>query len=134
METREQDLKNCLIIKRDIVFILLLVLAGAMITAVVLLYSKRGAYVEARMGDGTVLQFSLDQDREERLELEDGNYNILVIRDGTAWIEEASCPDGLCMHMGKISRTGQSIICLPNRLIVEIHNNDDDQEVDATVR
>ena len=42
------------------------------------------------------------------------------IRDGKASITQASCPDLLCVHQGAVSRQGESIICLPNEVVVEI--------------
>lgn len=53
---------------------------------------------------------------------ENGNYNVLVVRDGYADMTEASCPDKICVNHRKISRNGQTIVCLPNRLIVKIEN------------
>ncbi len=55
-----------------------------------------------------------------------GGSNILVIEGGQAWISEANCPDLLCVHQGKIRYTGQSIICLPNRLTVTVEGGVDD--------
>ena len=123
---------------RDLIFILALILVGAAIAAIVLLRNGTGDHVTVRMGDGTVREYPLDQDKEIKLELADGRYNLLVIRDGSAWVEEASCPDGLCIHMGRISRQGQSIICLPNKLIIEVdhdHNTANSSDaIDAIVR
>ncbi|MBQ5523338.1 MAG: NusG domain II-containing protein, partial [Oscillospiraceae bacterium] len=50
--------------------------------------------------------------------------------DGEAWISEANCPDKLCMGFGKISKNGEVIVCLPNRLIVVIEDGEA-AEVDA---
>lgn len=61
-----------------------------------------------------------------------GGSNILVIADREAWLIEANCPDLLCVHQGKIHYTGQSIICLPNRLTVTVEGGESDG-VDATV-
>ena len=61
-----------------------------------------------------------------------GGSNILVIADREAWLVEANCPDLLCVRQGKIHYTGQSIICLPNRLTVTVEGGESDG-VDATV-
>lgn len=45
-------------------------------------------------------------------------HNSVKIDDGKAWMEYADCPDGFCLKMGKIARG--SVICLPNRVVVEI--------------
>ena len=68
--------------------------------------------------------FPLDMDREEKIELSDGSYNVLVIKDGKADITEASCPDGICVNHRAVSKQNQSITCLPNKLVVEIKNGE----------
>ncbi len=61
-----------------------------------------------------------------------GGSNILVIAEGEAWLSEANCPDLLCVRQGRIRYTGQSIICLPNRLTVTVEGGEPD-DVDAVV-
>ncbi len=55
-----------------------------------------------------------------------GGSNILVIRDGQAWLSEANCPDHICVKQGKIHYTGQVITCLPNRLTVTVEGGESD--------
>ena len=66
-----------------------------------------------------VASYSLDADREVRLENNDG-YNILVIKDGYAYIKEASCPDKICVNNTKKKYNGETLICLPNKITVKI--------------
>lgn len=74
--------------------------------------------------------FPLDTDVVERIELPDGSYNVLEIKDGKADVTEASCPDGICVNHRAVSRQKQSITCLPNKLVVEIRNGEA-SDVDA---
>ena len=75
-------------------------------------------------------RFPLNRDCTERIELPDGSYNMLVIADGEADMTEASCPDKICVNHRKISKNGQSIVCLPNRTVIAIENGVA-EEVDA---
>ena len=50
---------------------------------------------------------------------EDG-YNLLLIENGMASVTDATCPDQLCVRQRAISKSGESIICLPHRLVVQI--------------
>ena len=75
-------------------------------------------------------RFSLDSEVIERIELSDGSYNVLEIKDGKADVTEASCPDGICVDHRAVSKQNQSITCLPNKLVVEIRNGED-SEIDA---
>ena len=49
-----------------------------------------------------------------------GGQNHLVIQDGCARIEEADCPDKLCVKQGTVSESGESLVCLPNRVVVAV--------------
>ena len=53
-----------------------------------------------------------------------GGSNILVIENGSARIEEADCPTQLCVKQGSISRTGQCITCLPNKVTVTVEGGE----------
>jgi hypothetical protein len=58
-----------------------------------------------------------------------GGSNILIIQDGVAYLEDANCPDKLCVRQGKISLDGQVITCLPNRLTVTVYANNSEVEL-----
>jgi hypothetical protein len=75
-------------------------------------------------------EYALDQDRTERIEFKDGSYNVLEIRDGEADMTEASCPDQICVEHQKINKTNQTIVCLPNKVIVTIEEGEE-TEVDS---
>ncbi len=60
--------------------------------------------------------------------------NILVFDHGKVRMEEADCPDKLCIYQGSIHQVGQMIVCLPHRLVVEIKSlNHADQKVDTVL-
>ncbi len=52
---------------------------------------------------------------------EDGSgHNRLVIKDGKAFVETATCPDGICSSHRPICRDGESIICLPHKVVISV--------------
>ena len=55
--------------------------------------------------------------------------NKLVIKDEKAYIEEASCPDKQCMKQGKISKAGEMLVCLPNRVVIKIVDANEEEPV-----
>ena len=84
--------------------------------------------------DGKVLgTYSLAEDNTLIFTDEQGGTNRLVIHDGEARMEEADCPDKLCMRQKAISKKGESIICLPHRLVVEVTAGEE-PEADAVAR
>ena len=46
--------------------------------------------------------------------------NQIRIQDRTVRMIEADCPDQICVRSGEISAAGQSVVCLPNRVVVKI--------------
>ncbi len=69
--------------------------------------------------------YPLDTDTE--ISIEDDNKtitNTVVIKNGEVYMKEASCPDRLCVHQGKKSRDGASIVCLPNKVVVTVEKNE----------
>ncbi len=57
---------------------------------------------------------------DKKREIDVDGHNKVVIAGGEVWMETADCPDKLCVAQGKISRSGQTIICLPNKVMVTI--------------
>lgn len=58
-------------------------------------------------------------------------YNLIEIGDNRVRVKKADCPDKLDVRQGWIDRAGQTIICLPNRLVIEIKG---DREIDYISR
>lgn len=56
--------------------------------------------------------------------------NTVTIKDGSVQITEADCNDDLCVKQGKISKIGESIVCLPHKLIIEIKGDKDSSSDD----
>ncbi|OHD73100.1 MAG: hypothetical protein A2177_13115 [Spirochaetes bacterium RBG_13_68_11] len=68
---------------------------------------------------GTRYRFPISTDRVERFAGPRGE-TIVEIRDGTVRVLDSPCPDKICVAAGAISRTGQFIACLPNRVSVTL--------------
>lgn len=58
-------------------------------------------------------------------------YNLIEIGDGKVRVIEADCPDKLDVKQGYISKPGEVIVCLPNRLVIEIKGEKKDKEIDS---
>lgn len=56
----------------------------------------------------------------DKREIDVDGHNKVVIAGGEVWMDSADCPDKLCVGQGRISRSGQTIICLPNKVMVTI--------------
>ena len=80
--------------------------------------------------NGKILkQLDLNKDRE--IPLLDGNMTV-EIRGGKLRVTKSNCIRQTCMHMGFISHQGETIACLPNRILIEIDPSDS-SVVDAVI-
>lgn len=70
-------------------------------------------------------RYPLSEETVVEIRQKDGSYNILQIRGGKAEITEASCPDKICVNHRPVRGQGESLVCLPNRLVVEIENGEE---------
>ncbi len=113
--------KNDIILIASIVVILLLVLGG------LFLFRKEGAEVVVWIDGEEYARYELLKDREVELPGALGTSR-LMIQDGYAWIEEAACPDQICVRTGKIRyNTDMPIVCLPGKIVVNIQGGEQDE-------
>lgn len=112
--------------KADLVLIGILLLIGiTCFIAVRLLVQKGGAAVRI-LSDGELYgTYRLTNDREIPIQKEGQVVNILKISDRKARMIQADCPDQLCVHQKAICRQGETIVCLPNKIVVEIEGEQD---------
>ncbi len=119
--------------KKDIILVLIILTAAGIIYTFTFFFSKDGAIVQVYV-DGTLKEsFSLNEEKDILLEGYQGGTNRLIIHNGKASIVEADCPDHLCVKQAAIYKNGESIICLPHRLVIQITNDKDENksEIDA---
>lgn len=115
-------------------FILIAVVAAAAGILLFFLYGingNSGAYVRLEIDGKVVDTLPLDVDTTREIETGDDGKNTLVIKDGYAKMVEANCPDGLCTNQKRISRSGESIICLPHKVVVSVIDDSKDEQIDA---
>ncbi len=118
--------------KNDLLLLGILIAIFLVILFFTVMPKKEGTFVQVRV-DGEITDvFPLSEDLEFQIHGYNGGTNTLVIVGGKAYLKDTSCPDHLCEKMGKISKSGQSLICLPNHVVVEIAG-DGAEEYDAVV-
>lgn len=65
---------------------------------------------------------------------ENGEYtNTLVIKDGKALVVTANCPDKICVGHREISFVGETIVCLPHKVVIEVKAEINNQDMDVVV-
>lgn len=89
------------------------------------LYQKDGDCVVITVDGEFYGSYDLNQDAEIPIEVGDSVTNVVCISNGYAYMKESKCPDHLCEKQGRIHKEGQSIVCLPNRVVVTIESDED---------
>ncbi|MDO5382390.1 MAG: NusG domain II-containing protein [Eubacteriales bacterium] len=121
--------------KADIILVLFILLSVIILWLIIEFVVKKSGNDNQVLikSDGEVIcQLPLNVNKSVTVEGYKGGYNVVVIEDGKVSMYEADCPDKLCVKTGNISKTGETIVCLPHRIVVEIKGND--REVDDIVQ
>ena len=115
------DKKQKFIKKQDIILIAaIFVIAGLLFLGSQMMHKKTAEIVEVSVDGKVVETLDLAKDQELTINGVSGGTNHLIIKDGEAWVSEATCPDKICVHQGKIHLDGEIIVCLPNKMTAQI--------------
>ena len=114
-------MKQKLFKKQDMILIAVVLGAAVLLFLGTKLMHKSPAEIVEVSVDGKVVEtLDLAKDQELTIDGVSGGTNHLIIKDGEAWVSEASCPDKICVHQGKIHLDGEIIVCLPNKMTAQI--------------
>lgn len=109
-------------LRNDVLLIAALLLLSAVGIVYLFVFRPGGDTVKVTVDGELYGIYSLSEPRTEEIRggEDGGQINRLIIRDGKAYMESATCPDGICVSHRPIFRNGESIICLPNRVVVTV--------------
>jgi hypothetical protein len=110
--------------KNDLYLIAGIILFVALAYALILAFRTEGSKVLITVDGKEHKTFNLNENTSYEL-INDGEYNIIEIKDGYVRMLEASCPDKICVKHGKIHYDNETITCLPNRVVVRVIGGED---------
>ena len=125
-----KDLSALRLRRADIVLAAAVLSAAALSAVLLWRLPPAGRTVTVQQSGQTVAVLPRDKDTDYSVTGAGGASNTVRIRGGQVSMCAATCPDGLCVRHRAVSRAGESIICLPNRVIVTV---DGAADVDAEV-
>ncbi len=105
---------------RDIIIIICIVAVAFIFW---LLRPSTGRYVEIYDGTNLVMTAVLGEEREFIIP---GKPHVIfcTYKDGSVAIISSDCPDKLCVKTGRISRKGQTAVCLPNKIVLKVTSDE----------
>ena len=104
------------------------------IAAVLLIAGALFGYTILNRTPGAEVVITIDGEEFMRLDLngdasvtvgEGEHQNVVSIKNGAVCVSEASCPDHVCMNSGWKKYDGETIVCLPNKLVVTVEGGED---------
>lgn len=119
--------------RNDIIFIgFMLLFCIAICVAVYKGGAITGTYITITQDGEKYGTYSLLE--EQTITVGEGEHvNVITIKGGKAYMMSASCPDQLCVNQNEICYDKQSIICLPNKIVITV-TSDSESDVDLIIR
>lgn len=109
----------------DFLAALSILVLAAVLTLALIPRGKQGLTVQV-IRDGEVLLSRSLKELTGPVEIPvEGDYGlVLELSENSVRVKETACPGQDCRHMGAITKAGQQIVCLPNRLVVTLQGDD----------
>ncbi len=107
-------------IKHDLILLAVFILIAAILFLMLNRTDKtEGNYVYITLDNIEYATIPLDKDTVLSIDSDKGK-NIVVVSDKEVYVESADCPDQICVDHANIMYEGETIVCLPHRLIITI--------------
>lgn len=107
--------------KRDIIVMIGILLCCVILIVAIRMRDKAGAVALVKVDGKVVKTLPLRYDTEVRITGINNAENIIVVKDGYVYMKEANCKNHYCMKHKKISKDKETIVCLPHKLVIEVH-------------
>ena len=113
--------------KKDMILIAAVLAISLISLAAIKMTQKDGKEVIVTVDGKEVYKTSIKKDQIYQIPEKNGT-NVMQIKDGKVTMIEATCPDHYCMKQKAVDEHGGSIICLPNKVVIEGENTAEDSE------
>ena len=104
--------------KRKEGILLFFLIAAALAGILLIQWRKHSAPSASRIRVEIGGQLFGEYDLSENQQIDLDGHNLLQVQNGSAFMTEADCPDQLCIRNFRIDHVGDTIVCLPNRVVV----------------
>ncbi len=119
--------------KNDLILVGICLLLGIVFIVFLLFTRSEGSKLLITVNGIEYETLELNKDTTYTLELDNGQWNTFVIKDGYVDMTDASCPDGICVNHNDIHFNNETIVCLPNRVVLQILEGEE-SDIDAVAK
>ena len=116
--------------KFDIVLIISIICISGICILISSLNNSQGEYALVYYDNKLVKKIDLSIDKNYNIKGYNGNVKI-VVKDKKIKVDSEFSPLHLCSKQGYISKSYETIVCLPNKIVIEI---DSKKEIDTVVK
>ena len=117
--------------KKDMILIVAVLAISLISFAAIKMTQKDGKEVIVTVEGKEVYKTSIKKDQIYQIPEKNGT-NVMQIKDGKVTMIEATCPDHYCMKQKAVDEHGGSIICLPNKVVIEGENTAEDSDSESS--
>lgn len=113
--------------KNDIFLLLGVIVIAVMCLGMQFLMPASEGNLIVQLDGERVASYPLNEDAEFEI---NGGTNRVKISDGKVQMVQADCPDQICVHHKEISKNHETIVCLPNKIVLMIESTEE-TDIDA---
>lgn len=112
-----------------IVILLIISISGYLLSRI----NNQGSQVQIEIAQKLYGNYDLSKEQEIKIIDEKGDLILTcVIKNNSIKVATSNCPDKICIDDGSIGLTGQTIVCLPNQVVIRIIG--DDNNIDGVLQ
>ncbi len=120
--------------KKDMILIAAVLVIALIGFAAIKMTQKDGKEVVVTVDGKEVYKTSIQKDQTYKIPEKNGT-NVMQIKDGKVTMKKADCRDQICADHKAIEKSGETIVCLPHKVVIEIKSGDGkEQELDGVTQ
>ncbi|MHB8131144.1 MAG: NusG domain II-containing protein [Mobilitalea sp.] len=113
--------------KNDLILIGVIILLGVAVIIFMNAIKTEGSKVVITIDGNVYDTLELKEDTTYTVEVDNGVWNTFEIKDGYVNMLDASCPDKLCVKHNDIHYDHETIVCLPNKVVLEVIDGEENE-------
>ena len=116
--------------KSDLILIISLLIISVISIIAINLNNKKGKIANIYYDNKIIKKIDLSINKTYNIKGYNGNVKV-VVKNNKIKVDEEKSPLHLCSKQGYISKSYETIVCLPNKIVIEI---DSKEEIDTVVK
>ncbi|MFI3214801.1 MAG: NusG domain II-containing protein [Eubacteriales bacterium] len=125
--------KKLHLLKGDILIIVMIIVLAIVIFVGMLPKTYSENTLEVYLDGELIHEIELSEEQTMTIDIDSVVHNTIEINGIHVRIIDSTCYDHVCENTGYISKAGEVIVCMPNKLMLKIVGIENDDAFDAVV-